>query len=288
MKKLILKLSIFSILSTCILGEEFKSDITFTGSSSLAPVISKISDEFKEENKTWNQVDLKFPKKEIEIFISSGGSGAGVKGVIEGVTDFGMVARKVKENEKKKIKDYKEYFVASDALVIAVNNENPLIKYSKNLDKETLKKIFSGEYKFWSDIDKRLEKKEIVVVTRDFSGGAHEVFQKVIMGDTDVREDAIQSPSMGALTTKILGNKYAIGYISFGMLNQNKEKISAFSVDNIIPTKENIISGKYIIQRPLLLVKSGKLSETEKYFVDYIYSKKGTEIIDLNGYIPTK
>ena len=36
-----------------------------------------------------------------------------------------------------------------------------------------------------------------------------------IMGDVQVREDAyIQSPSMGALGTKIIENKDAIGYAS--------------------------------------------------------------------------
>lgn len=288
MKKLLMYLTFLGVISTGVLAEEFKSDITFTGSSSLAPVISKISDDFKEKYHFWSDIDPQFPKEKIEIYVSGGGSGTGIKSVIEGTSDFGMVARTVKETEKEKIENYKEYVVASDALVIAVNKDNPVYQYIQNLDKETLRKIFSGEYKYWSDLDKNLEKKEILVVTRDFSGGAHEVFQKNIMGEKDVKADVIQAPSMGALTTKILENKYAIGYISYGMYNQNKDKLSVFAVDNIMPTAENIVNGSYEIQRPLLLVTKGELSKTEKYLIGFIYSKDGMLTIINNGYIPVK
>ncbi len=40
-----------------------------------------------------------------------------------------------------------------------------------------LKKIFSGEYKYWDEIDDSLEHKEIVVVIRDLGGGAHIKFK---------------------------------------------------------------------------------------------------------------
>ena len=58
--------------------------------------------------------------------------------------------------------------------------------------------------------DRSLPDEEIVVVTRDLSGGAHEVFQKKIMKETKVKQDAIQAPSMGALVSKIIENKNAI------------------------------------------------------------------------------
>lgn len=286
--KIFLGAAIFGLSFGSLAAEEFKAQIMFNGSSSLAPVISKISADFIEENVTWDKVDSSFPNKNIAIYVSSGGSGAGVKSVIEKVSDFGMVARQVKESEKAKLPEYREYVVASDALTVSVNNENPILKYTKEIDGETLRKIFSGEYKYWSDIDKRLEKKEIIVVTRDLGGGAHEVFQNVIMGKNDVKDDAIQAPSMGALAAKLVENKYAIGYASFGMYNQNKDKITALVVDGAAPTVENIVSGKYKIQRPLLFIKNGELTPQEKAFVDYIFSEKGMDSVSKSGYIPVK
>lgn len=108
------------------------------------------------------------------------------------------------------------------------------------------------------------------------------------MGDSEVKADAIQAPSMGALAAKIVENKYAIGYASFGMYNQNKDKIAAFAVDETLPTVENILSGAYKIQRPLLFIKSGELTPQEKAFVDYIFSEKGMKAVSDSGYIPVK
>ena len=269
-------------------SDDFKSDITFNGSSTLAPVVSKIATEFTEEFTTWNKVDSTFPEKNIAIYVASGGSSAGVKSVIEATSDFGMAARSIKDEEKEKISDYKEYVLGIDALTISVNPENPITKVKDNLTSDELKKIFSGEYKLWSDIDSTLPAEEIVVVTRDLGGGAHEVFQKSIMGDTEVREDAIQSPSMGALVAKIVENKNAIGYASFGIVNQNKGALIPLKVDSIEPTEENILNGSYKISRPLIVVSNGELTPAQDKFITYLTSPESAEIIKEMGFVPAQ
>lgn len=269
--------------------EDFKAQFTFNGSSTLAPVISAVSTNFIEEYETWNKVEDSMPEKNISIYVSAGGSGAGVKSVIDGTSDFGMLARDLKEEESSKIKDLKEYKLGIDALTVSVNPENPIIELkNKNLTKEEIMKIFSGEYKKWSDIDSSLPDEDIVVVTRDLAGGAHEVFQKKIMGETEVSETAIQAPSMGALVTKITENPYAIGYASFGMVNQNEGKLIPMNVDGVEPTEENIVNGNYIISRPLIAIKSGDPKESEKAFLDYLQSEEGKLVIQELGFVPVK
>ena len=44
------------------------TQLTYNGSSTLAPVISKIATDFTEKNKTWNHADSSLPDKDI-IFI---------------------------------------------------------------------------------------------------------------------------------------------------------------------------------------------------------------------------
>ena len=171
---------------------DVNAQISFSGSSTLAPVISKISTTFIEKYETWDKVDPSLPAENITIYVSSGGSGAGVKAVLDNVANFGMLARGIKDSEKEKVKDLKAFTLGLDALTISVNPENPFIKLKGgNITKDEIIKIFSGEYKKWSDLDKSLPNEDIVVVTRDLSGGAHEVFQKNVMKDVNVREDAI-------------------------------------------------------------------------------------------------
>lgn len=298
MKKRIALLLIVVIMISVLVGcktsevdsnndsSKFSPQMTFNGSSTLAPVISTIATEFIEGNTTWDKVDPSFPAENIAIYVSAGGSGAGAKSVIEGTSDFGMLARGIKSEEKEKVENLKEFVLGIDALTISINPENPLAKIKTSLDTEEIMKIFSGEYKYWDDLDSSLEHKEIVVVIRDLGGGAHEVFQKSIMGDVNVREDAIQSPSMGALVTKIIENKDAIGYASYGMVNQNVGKLIPLKVDGVEPNVENIVNGSYKVSRPLIVMRNGELSAPQQAFMDFVLSEEGSKLIDKMGFVP--
>lgn len=299
MRSVFKALCVAGILSLCFIAcggnnkEAKKSEpqtntqISFSGSSTLAPVIAKISTEFIEKYVTWDKVDTSLPKENITIFVSSGGSGAGVKAVLDGVANFGMLARDIKNSEKEKVKNLQAFTLGIDALCICVNPANAVIAAkNRNLTEEEVIKIFSGEYKVWSDLDASLPNEKIVVVTRDLSGGAHEVFQKKIMKEVKVTKDVIQAPSMGALVAKIIENKNAIGYASFGITNQNSGKLISMQVDTIEPNEENIASGVYKISRPLIIMKSGELTKTEKAFVSLLQSEAGKKVLKGMGFIP--
>lgn len=266
---------------------EIDPQIHFCGSSTLAPVVAAIGAKYLEEYGTWDKVNPAFAAEEIDIAVTSAGSGEGPSSVIEGTADFGMLARAVKDSEKEKLgAGYVEYMVASDALTISVNKNNPVCQTMDNIDTETLAKIFSGEIAYWDEVDASLEHKEIVVVIRDLSGGAAEVFDKNVMNGTPITENAIQTPSMGALAAKIAENEYAIGYAGYGVYNMNTDKLFAFKVNGVEPTEENILNGSYTIQRPVLFVTNRALDAAEEAFVDYIFSDTGREIVIENGYIP--
>lgn len=265
-----------------------ETKIMFSGSSTMAPIISKVGDNFTQKNKTWNKVDAKFSDKPIQIAVSSGGSGTGVKAALEKTSNFGLVSREVSKDEKSKMPEYKEFKIGMDALTISVNPQNPILTKKKGLTKEEIQKIFSGEAKLWSDVDPSLPKNKIVVVVRDASGGAGEVFEKSIMGDKKVTKEAIQSPSMGALGQKIIENKDAIGYASVGIVDQNKGKLVSMDVDGVTPTAENILDGKYKVARPLLIIRNGELSGEEKAFINYLTSDEGLNVVKELGFVPTK
>ncbi len=267
---------------------EFKSQILFKGSSTLAPVVSQMATEFIEEYGTWDKVNAEFPDSSLDIFVSAGGSSAGVKSVIDKTSDFGMVSREVKDEEKEKIANYSEYKLGLDVLTVSVNPDNPIASIKDDLTTEEVRKIFSGEYKYWDEVAEGLPHNEIVVVTRDLGGGAHSVFQSNVMGDTQVKAEAIQAPSMGALVAKIIENKDAIGYASYGVVNQNEGRVVPLKIDGVAPTKENIVSGGYKISRPLLIVKDGELLPQEKAFMDFVMSEEGMSMVEKMGFVPAK
>lgn len=270
--------------------EEFRPSLMFCGSTSLYPIISSLAASFTDEYVKWNKVDPAFPEKNISIYVASGGSGVGAAAAIDRTADFGMIAREIKDSEKEALGEgYQEFVVARDALTVSINAENPLGKVKDDLDTDTIRKIFAGEIKTWKELDKTLPDEKINVYIRDLSGGAYEVFQKSVMGDSEVTAEATQSASMTELASNIAGDKWGIGYAGYGAFNKaNKEKtvLLALKVDGVEATEENIISGEYKIQRPVMFVTGEKVEPSAQAFIDYIFSEIGVEVIVQNGYIP--
>ena len=270
--------------------DEFQSDILFCGSTSLYPIMSSLASSFTEEYVTWDKVDSSFPEKNISIYVAPGGSGVGVSAAIDKTADFGMVARDMKDSEIEELgENYQEYIVARDALTVSVNAQNPICQITDDMSTETIRQIFAGELTTWDQVDASLPAETINVYIRDLSGGAYEVFQKSVMGDSEVTASATQSASMTELATNIANDPWAIGYAGFGAYNKANEAgqvLTAMKVDGVEATTENIISGTYTIQRPVMFVTGDTISDSEQKFIDYIFSQVGYDVVEANGYIP--
>ncbi len=270
--------------------DDFQSRILFCGSTSLYPIISSLASSFTEKYVTWDKVNAQFPNSHISVYVAPGGSGVGVKAAVDGTADFGMLARDIKDSEIESLaENYKAFVVAKDALTVSVNAQNPLCEKTDSLDTDTIRKIFAGEIATWNQVDASLPPETINVYIRDLSGGAYEVFQKSVMGESEVTASATQSASMTELATNIAGDPWGIGYAGFGAYNKaNAEKkvLFAMKVDGVEATEENIISGVYTIQRPVMFVTGKVVSPSAQAFIDYIFSQTGYDVVVKNGYIP--
>lgn len=260
--------------------------IIITGSPTLGQVIAQLVVEYTECYGTWDKVNNSFPVEDINIVINGGGTGAGIGAVLEKTANFGLISRNVSETERSCFANYRQYQLGLDALAIAVNPENEIHELKEGLTSVEIQKIFSGEYRNWGDLYSSLPTSEIVLVTRDVSGGAHEVFQENIMGEKEVSPNALQTPSMGALAAKIIENKNSIGYASYGVVNQNKDKLIPLPVDGVLPTEESIISGSYKLSRPILIISDGILKPQERALLNFLTSQKAMKVIAECGFVP--
>lgn len=276
--------------TTASSDSEFKSNIMFCGSTSLYPIISSLASSFTEDYVTWDKVDSSFPNENISIYVAPGGSGVGASAAIDGTADFGMIARDIKDSEVEALgADYQQFLVARDALTVSVNAQNPICEIIDDMDTDTIKKIFSGEVTTWDQVDASLPAETINVYIRDLSGGAYEVFQKAVMGDSEVTASATQSASMTELATNIANDEWGIGYAGFGAYNKanaDGQKLFAMKVNGVEPTEETILAGDYTVQRPVMFVTGQKVTESEQAFIDYVFSETGYEVVEKNGYIP--
>lgn len=110
--------------------------ITLAGSTSVAPVMEVLAENYKKLNKG------------VEIEIQQTGSGAGIESAIAGTCDIGMASRAIKDDEKSQGLTVSE--IALDGIAVIVNNNNAV----EDLATEVISKIFKGEVTTWEDAAK--------------------------------------------------------------------------------------------------------------------------------------
>jgi phosphate transport system substrate-binding protein len=257
------------------------------GSTTLVPVVANAAMAFMDSFKSWQRADAALPDTQLVIYVTGGGSGFGIKSAINGTLDIGMASRELKDSEKDALGVHQAYLVGKDAVAIAVQVDNPLAKLKQNLTSDELRKIFSGEYRTYRDINGSLPAQEIVLLVRDAGAGSTEILQDKIMGKAQVAPNALQMPSQGALLKKLESNPNAIAYISAGIGGESGQLVT-FALNGIEPSNANVVSGAYELARPLLMIVKGETpSPMAKRFVDYVLNE-GQEAIVAQGYVPVR
>jgi phosphate transport system substrate-binding protein len=283
---LLFGVGMMTIVAGVTYGDESDPTIRAGGSTTLLPIMANCSSEFMEKYQTWDRVDPSLPKKTTTVFVTGGGSGFGIKSLLSGVIDIGMLSRDLKDQEKKMLGEHQTHLVGKDAVAVAVSARNPLANRKKGFTPAELASIFSGEVKTYQELDRSLPAKPIVLLTRDASAGSTEIFQEKIMGEKKLSPKALQLPSQGALLEKLQSNSSAIAYISSG-LALNSKSLKAFALENVEPTDTNVTGGTYPLARPLLIVVKGAPAPTVRHFIDYTLSSC-QKIVVAHGYVPSR
>lgn len=132
---------------------------------------------------------------------------------------------------------------------------------------------------------------KITVISREDGSGTRGAFieltgieEKDDSGNkTDnTKKDALICKSTDVVLTQVSGDKNAIGYISFGSLN---DTVKALKVEGVEPSTATIESGDYKIVRPFNIAVKDGLSDAAQDFENYILSSEGQDVIENAGYI---
>src|ERR1700690_1713002 len=122
--KLILVVALFAALAGSSGAQEakaFDGIIRMGGSTTLLPVIADAATQFMEKYKTWNKVDPKLPSVPVIIYVTGGGSGFGVRSVLDGTNQIGMSSRDIEDKEKAQLGRRQEILISKDCIAFAVN-----------------------------------------------------------------------------------------------------------------------------------------------------------------------
>ena len=261
-------MAFFAINLPCIVAA---GNIAVKGSSTVLPVVQAEAEAFMK----------RYPA--INISLSAGGSGDGIKALIEKSTDIATSSRELKPEEislaqKKGIQPVL-HSIAIDAIVPIVHPANKV----SNLTMDQLSQIYQGRIRNWKDVGG--DDLPIIVVSRDSSSGTFESWVELVLHRAKVTPRAQMQASSGAIVQTVSKNKHAIGYIGMGYLNR---AIKPLSVNGAEATVTTAISGKYPISRHLYMVTNGTPQGDTASFIQFILSPAGQKIVEEIGFVPVK
>lgn len=273
MRKMIFRLLLAALILSISTSAQ-AGYLVIKGSTTVLPIAQKVAEAFMKD----------YP--DISVSISGGGSGNGIKAIIDGTTDIADSSRFIKDKELKLAISRDVYpvpfAICYDCIVPVVHPDNPVA----NLTSDQLKSIYKEEIDNWRQVGG--DDRKIVVLSRDTSSGTYEVWESKIMEKERVYAGALLQASNGAIVQAVSKNKNAIGYIGLGYVDSS---VKPLSVNGIAGSEATALDGTYYISRPLYMFTNGWPKEGEdgdiSKFIKYVLNpEKGQKIVSETGFIP--
>lgn len=235
--------------------------------------------------------------KSVVIEVNGGGSGVGIKGLLNGTAELANSSRHMEDKEKAELKekrqlDAKEYVVGFDALSIYVHKDNPL----NEITMEQLGEIYRSDGKItkWSELGVTSipggKGDEVIRVSRQNNSGTYEYFKEAVVGKKN--EFKLGSLDMNGSkdVVELVGKTpNAIGYSGMGyanasvkMLKVAKKKGEPYVAPSIAATHDKT----YPIARPMFFYTAGEPAPHVKAYIDWVLSDAGQKIVETTGYVP--
>ncbi len=267
-------------------GGDLSGSIRIDGSSTVAPLTEAVAEQFMAEN------------SDVRVTVGTSGTGGGFEKFCAGETDISDASRAIEPEEEDACKKggigFEEVHVATDALTVMINNENPV----SCLTVDQLAAIWGPDSNIgnWSDIPGLKEDfdEELALFGPGTDSGTFDYFTEAINGEEGVsRTDYNNVGEDDNATVKgVEGAPGGMGYAGFSFYTENEGKLKALEVDNgkgcVTPSVETAQDGSYApLSRPLFIYPSEQaLQKPEvKAFIGY-YLENVNSVAESLGYVP--
>ncbi len=269
----IIKKIIFSIaLVIFTAGLAIAADsLVIKGSTTVLPITQAALESYMKANKG------------VQISLSGGGSGEGIKALIDKTADIGNSSREIKKEEIElaAVKGIKPvaHVIAYDALIPIVNPRNKV----KGLSTDQLSLIYQGKITNWKEVGG--DDLKIIVISRDSSSGTFESWDHFVMKKAKVTPRAQMLASSGAVVTAVGNNRYAISYVGMGYVNKS---VKALEVNGVAASAQTALSKQYPFSRELYMYTNGEPKGEVARFIAFLKSAAGQGIVKKEGFVPIR
>jgi phosphate transport system substrate-binding protein len=267
-------------------GEDLSGSIRIDGSSTVAPLTEAVAEQFMAENSG------------VRVTVGTSGTGGGFEKFCAGETDISDASRAIEPEEIDSCKQggvgYEEVQVATDALTVMINSENPVAC----LTVDQLAAVWGPDSKIsnWGEIPDLKEDfdEELALFGPGTDSGTFDYFTESINGEEGVtRKDYNNVGEDDNATVKgVEGSPGGMGYAGFSFYTENEDSLKALEVDNgkgcVLPSIETAQDGSYApLSRPLFIYPSEQaLQKPEvKAFIAF-YLENVNSAAEILGFVP--
>lgn len=267
-------------------GGDLSGTIRIDGSSTVAPLTEAIAEEFQAEN------------PDVKVTVGTAGTGGGFEKFCAGETDISDASRAIEPEEVSVCKEngigYEDVHVATDALTVMINNENPV----NCLTVDQLSAVWGPDSTLsnWDQIPGLEEEfdEELALFGPGTDSGTFDYFTEEINGEEGATRKDYNNvgENDNATVTGVEGAPGGMGYAGFSYYTENEDSLKALEIDSgkgcVGPSVETAQDGSYApLSRPLFIYPSDMaLKRPEvKAFVDY-YLANVNDIAEAVGFVP--
>lgn len=267
----VIKKSALGLVMLCLMaGTALAADsVVIKGSTTVLPVAQGTLEAFMKANPG------------VQMSLSGGGSGEGIKALIDKTTDIATSSREIKDKEvelaKSKGVNPVAHVVAYDAIIPVVHPKNKV----SNLTIDQLSQIYQGNITNWKEVGG--DDLKIVVISRDSSSGTFESWDHFVMKKAKVTPRAQMLASNGALVTAVSKNRYAIAYLGIGYVNKS---VKPLQVKGVTASIQTAMSKEYPFSRELYMYTNGEPQGQTAKYISFVKSADGQKIVAREGFVP--
>jgi phosphate transport system substrate-binding protein len=272
--------------STADSGSDLSGSIRIDGSSTVAPLTAAIAEQFEAENSG------------VKVTVGTSGTGGGFEKFCAGETAISDASRAIEPEEVEACEkggiEFEEVRVATDALTVVVNPENPV----NCLTVDQLSAVWGPDSKLssWSEIPGLKEEfdEDLQLFGPGTDSGTFDYFTEEINGEEGASRQDYNNvgENDNATVTGVEGAPGGMGYFGYSFYQENEDALKALEVDGgkgcVAPSAETAQNDTYVpLSRPLFIYPSAKALEEPqvKAFVDY-YLDNVNSVAEVVGFIP--
>jgi len=287
--------------------DEIKS-VTTTGEISIV-VDENIEPLMKDEIKEFERLNT-----EAKINMRSAPTSNAIVDLINGDTKLIVVTRNFTEAEKaaliKNNLEVKEFPLAIDGIGFIVNVKNPVLRVTS----EDLKKIFSGEYKYWTDLKSPNEeqdaetkkyfsgiKNNIKVYIQRKNSSTNKYIQDSVLKTLQYYSSAIVCSTSVQILDAVRENDNAIGIINMNWLSKGAQDTIDTTVKTLRVSKirdngrqddyvefhqGNIFKGTYPYRRTIYVLTTDVGIKLSTGFITFLVKTDGQKVVLKNSLVP--